>query len=249
MRTLSFDTSNPVLTVALMEDGKIVASRRMVPPESSRQEAVSQLMPTVDEITSKTGWDRKSIDLIIVGVGPGSFTGMRTSVVTARTLAQTMDIGLVGMDALRCYASVLKLPATIILSGGRGHYFVATYESAVSGKERWEFGDTNMKCSLEPCCLTGADFAAALEGVQRCYAEEKILDEVRAKFSSCEPIPEDMNMAEVQALLAHSDLELINKDRDKLKTMYAFDTVNPLYLRGASITMKATHADQPGTRN
>lgn len=249
MRTLSFDTSNPVLTVALMEDGKIVSSRRVVPPESTRQEAVSQLMPTIDDITAKQNWSRESIDLIIVGVGPGSFTGMRTCVVTARTLAQALGIGLIGVDSLRCYASILPLPSTIVLSGGRGHYFIASYSSAGNGKDRWEPGDANMKIDSEPSCLVGDDFLSAVKQARSCFVEPKILDEVRAHNSEAKAIPEELNLAVIQAELANSEFGLIDKDRDKLKTIYAFDRVEPLYLRGASITLKPNAGEQAGHRN
>lgn len=249
MRTLSFDTSNSFVTVALMEDGKIVSSRSLPPSESGRQEAVSQLMPTIDEITAKNNWSRDSIDLIIVGVGPGSFTGMRTCVVTARTLAQVLDVGLIGIDALRCHASQLPLPSTIVLSGGRGHYFIASYSSAVPGKERWEPGDANMKIDLEPSCLVGDEFVAAVSKARSCFVEEKILDEVRAHNPAAQAIPADVSLAVVQAELANSDFGLSDKDRDKLKTIYAFDRVNPLYLRGASITLKPNAGEQAGNRN
>lgn len=250
MRILSFDTSNPILTVALMEDGKVVASRRIVPPDATRQEAVSQLMPTIDEITGSNNWERSSIDLIVVGVGPGSFTGMRTSVVTARTLAQVLNIGLVGIDSLRCYAASLPLPCTIVLSGGRGYFFVASYAAGVDGKERWQPGDEPMKSVLEPCCLQNEQFTGALSEAQSCFVEPKILDEVRARFPAARPLPEDITMASAQAELAYSDLSLKTKDRDKLTTLYAFDRVNPLYLRGASITLKPSVAgEQTANRN
>jgi tRNA threonylcarbamoyl adenosine modification protein YeaZ len=251
VRVLSFDTSGPVVAVALMENGSIVATKSVPPNESGRQEAVSQLMPTIDVLTRETNWSRNSIDLIVVGVGPGSFTGMRTSVVTARTLAQCLKIALVGIDSLKCYAASLPLPAMVILSGGRGHYFVAEYTSSVVGKDKWEPGDAPMNCVLEPCCLTRDDFVSALTKTEKCFAEDKILDEVRSLKANCEPIPAGLNIAEIQAHLAASDVDLINKNREGLETTYTYDKVNPLYLRGASITMKPTqHAeDRTGSRN
>ena len=245
MKSLSFDTSGPVVTVALMEDGKIVATRSVPPNETGRQEAVSQLMPTIDALTSENKWSRKSIDLIVVGVGPGSFTGMRTSVVTARTLAQSLKVALIGIDSLRCYAAGLPLPATVVLSGGRGHYFVASYSSSITGKNKWEPGDAPMNCVLEPCCLTRDDFVSALNKAENCFAEDKILDEVRSLKETCQPIPAGLNIAEIQALLADSQIDPNNKNREGLATTYTFNTVNPLYLRGASITVKPSDAKDP----
>lgn len=245
MKSLSFDTSGPVVTVALMEDGKIVATRSVPPNETGRQEAVSQLMPTIDALTTENNWARKSIDLIVVGVGPGSFTGMRTSVVTARTLAQSLKVALIGIDSLRCYAAGLPLPATVVLSGGRGHYFVASYASSIAGKSKWEPGDAPMNCVLEPCCLTRDDFVSALNNSENCFAEDKILDEVRSLKETCQLIPEGRNIAEIQAYLADSQIEPNNKNREGLATTYTFNTVNPLYLRGASITVKPSDAKDP----
>lgn len=245
MKSLSFDTSGPVVTVALMEDGKIVATRSVPPNETGRQEAVSQLMPTIDVLTSENNWTRKSIDLIVVGVGPGSFTGMRTSVVTARTLAQSLKIALIGIDSLRCYAASLPLPATVVLSGGRGHYFVASYTSGIAGKDKWEPGDAPLNCVLEPCCLTRDDFVSVLNKAEHCFAEDKILDEVRALKDTCLPIPSGLNIAEMQAHLANSQLAPNDKNREGLATSYTFDRVNPLYLRGASITVKPVDAKDP----
>lgn len=244
MKILSFDTSGPVVTVALWENGKILAARSVPPNETGRQEAVSQLLPTIDAATAEAQWQRNAIDLIVVGVGPGSFTGMRTSVVTARTLAQSLKIALVGIDSLNCYAANLPLPAMVILSGGRGHYFVASYMSS-DGKSEWQPGDPPMKCVLEPCCLTGDEFVSALKQTERCFAEDKILDEVRSLKDSCQPIPEGLNIAEIQAHLAASLLDLNNKNREGLRMAYTYDAVHPLYLRGASITMKPGDASNP----
>lgn len=250
MKSLSFDTSGPVVSVALMDDGRIVATRTVPPNETGRQEAVSQLMPTIDALTAQNNWTRSSIDLIVVGVGPGSFTGMRTSVVTARTLAQSLKVALIGIDSLSCYASSLPLPCSVVLSGGRGHYFVAAYSSIVAGKSKWEPGDPPMNCVLEPCCLTRDDFVSAVKKIENCFCEDKILDEVRSMHDVCQPIPQGLNIAEVQAHLANSQLALNDKNREGLRTTYTFDRVNPLYLRGASITVKPADAKDPtGSRN
>ncbi len=245
MRILSFDTSNPVLSLALLEDGATVSARRVVPPESSRQDAISQLMPNVDDITRAAGWQRDSIDLLIVGVGPGSFTGMRTSVVTARTLAQALSIPLIGMDSLRVHAASVDLPATVVLSAGRGHYFIAAYRHPVLEKRKWEFGDGAIEAILEPRCCTRDELPQLLDLGSYCFTEEKILDEVKVLHPNCEVLPDALNLAEIQAQLATSQFDLNNKDRESLKAIYSFDTVNPLYLRGASITLKAGNEGSP----
>ena len=60
--------------------------------DADRQHAVSMLMPGIDEIVNEARWDKRQLDCLVVGQGPGSFTGIRTAVVTARTLAQGLAV-------------------------------------------------------------------------------------------------------------------------------------------------------------
>lgn len=237
MRILSFDTSTLYLSLALYADGKVVSERIIPPSDSFRQEAVSQLMPNIDDIVKSNGWDRKSIDLIVVGVGPGSFTGLRTSVVTARTLAQALDLPLVGMDALKCFSARAELPAAVVLSGGRGHYFVAVYQSLT-------------ECSLEPRCVEKSELETILNDVDRCFIEDKLEPDLSSFSQKCRLLPPSLNLAAIAAELAWNELSLNATDREALKKKYVFDKVNPLYLRGASITLKKTDgAEQASSSN
>jgi tRNA threonylcarbamoyl adenosine modification protein YeaZ len=93
-----------------------------------RQEVATALMPLVDEAFEQTGWSRTELDGIVVGVGPGSFTGIRTGVVTARTLAQSMNLPLIPISLLEVYASEIELPSGLIMAAGKGHYFIGGYE-------------------------------------------------------------------------------------------------------------------------
>ena len=64
----------------------------------------------------------------MVGIGPGSFTGIRTGVVTARTLAQSMNLPLIPISLLEMYASEIELPSGLLMAAGKGHYFIGGYE-------------------------------------------------------------------------------------------------------------------------
>jgi tRNA threonylcarbamoyladenosine biosynthesis protein TsaB len=81
------------------------------------------------------GWS--SVDRIAVGVGPGTFTGLRIGVSTARALAQARGIGLAGVSSLATLAAGVETdrPRLAVLDAKRGEAFAALYGPA--GEELW----------------------------------------------------------------------------------------------------------------
>lgn len=128
MKLLAFDTSCATVSLALAEDGAIKAQKLIAPGEGNRQESITLLIPGVEELTKSLGWQPKDLDLVVVGVGPGSFTGLRIGVVTARSMAQALEIGLFSLSTFDCLESLIDEPSGFILDGGRGHYFVSAKE-------------------------------------------------------------------------------------------------------------------------
>ena len=101
MKILAFDTSNKPLTVAVVEDGKVLA--RMDSTEL-KTHSVS-LLPDIQQSIEKAGMTIDDIDRIAVAEGPGSYTGVRIAVTVAKTLAFTLDKPLVGISSLRLLAA------------------------------------------------------------------------------------------------------------------------------------------------
>jgi len=104
MKILAMETSGRSLGVALWEDGKILFEVF----ENSGFVHSQKLVPVVFKLLQKARWDIKSLDKIAVSTGPGSFTGIRVGFTCAKVLAQSVDIPLVGVDAL----SLLKSAVT-----------------------------------------------------------------------------------------------------------------------------------------
>ncbi len=222
-----------------MEDGKLVIEEQEPPEQSGRQEALSRLMPTIDKAVGNAGWRKEDIKLLVVGIGPGSFTGIRTCVVTARTLAQALRLPLIGLDSMYCRAKDLVLPASIIIAGGRGHYFIASYAPA-------QQPDGLPQILEAPSCIKAADVETQLNVSRRVYVEPG-LDEVHSLLASSqgrwqyEELPPMENLSSKQAVIAWSlvcEHLSVKEDVDGLAKVYDFQRVLPLYLRSPSITLK-----------
>ena len=108
-RILSIETSTSVLSVALAQDGTVVSERVCTEP---RMQA-SLTAPLVKEVLDQTGLTVRDCDAVCVSSGPGSYTGLRVGVSTAKGLAFGAGIPLLSvgtLDILVSGASGAKRP-------------------------------------------------------------------------------------------------------------------------------------------
>ena len=114
---LGIDTATPSTAVALWSPAGAV-ERRDDPPPGGRPSHASRLLALVEEVVAD--WD--AVERIAVGVGPGSFTGLRLGIATARGLAQARDLPLVGVSSLAALAVGADLA---VIDARRGEVFAA----------------------------------------------------------------------------------------------------------------------------
>lgn len=103
---LAFDTANEVIAIGL---GRLDAAARSIELVASveveaRRASNTQLVPRIDELCARTGVAREKIACVCVGRGPGSFTGVRIALATAKGIASALEIGLVGVSSLDAVA-------------------------------------------------------------------------------------------------------------------------------------------------
>lgn len=95
---LSLETSTSVCSVALHADGILQASSYIY----IKQSASSKLAVMVDEILKRCDLNPSQLSAIAVSEGPGSYTGLRIGVATAKGLCYALNIPLIGVNTLEC---------------------------------------------------------------------------------------------------------------------------------------------------
>jgi len=126
-KTIAFDTSNQPLSVALLDADNVIAQ---IETNISRNQS-EQLLPAIDQLVMDAGWQPDDLDRVVVSAGPGSYTGLRIGVTTAKTLAYTLGIELAGVSSLGLLATnVTDTSALIVpmMDARNDNLYAAAYE-------------------------------------------------------------------------------------------------------------------------
>ena len=99
MITLALDTATRDTAVALLDGARCLA--RACEPSRSHSRT---LLPMIDRLLAEAGLRREQIEGVAVGIGPGSFTGVRIGLTVAKTLAYAGGLRLAGVSSLRALA-------------------------------------------------------------------------------------------------------------------------------------------------
>ena len=156
---LAFDTANEVIAIGV---GELDEASRTVRPLAHEEVAAhrasnAQLVPRIDALLAREGIARGRIACVACGRGPGSFTGVRICMATAKGIASALDVPLWGVSSLDAIAWQLQA------AGVRGAAAVA---ADAMRKEvypvRYELSDEGVARQNEDCVLKAADAAAYL---------------------------------------------------------------------------------------
>ena len=101
---LAFDTSSAVGSVAVGRDGVVLAQVEL---EQQRKHA-SAIIPAINAVLLEAGIDKSELDGIVVGEGPGSFTGVRVAAATAKGMAHALELPLWPVSSLAATALSVK---------------------------------------------------------------------------------------------------------------------------------------------
>ena len=110
MLTLAFDTATGASTSALVRDGEVLGER------SSR---AVRVLADADQLLEQAGAEPHELSRLVVGTGPGSFTGVRMGLAAARGLALALDLPLAGVSTLAALAAGAPGALPVVDAGRR----------------------------------------------------------------------------------------------------------------------------------
>jgi tRNA threonylcarbamoyladenosine biosynthesis protein TsaB len=119
---LAFDTATSVASAALVRDGQVLGER------VSR---AVEVLAGADELLREAGVERSALEGLVVGTGPGSFTGLRLGLAAARGLAFALDVPVAGVSTLDALAAAAP-GALPVVDAGRREVFTRVNEEPVA---------------------------------------------------------------------------------------------------------------------
>ncbi|HEY3817917.1 MAG TPA: tRNA (adenosine(37)-N6)-threonylcarbamoyltransferase complex dimerization subunit type 1 TsaB [Polyangiaceae bacterium] len=222
MRLAAIDTSTPLGSVALFEDGVLLAEDAHRVSNAHGE----SLLPMLSALFERVGWTARDVGRWAVGVGPGSFTGIRIAVATAKGIVLATRAELVGVTSLEALALGLsgELVASLV-GAGKGELFV----------QAWR-GDSSASPVLGPVHLRTGDVAAHLAelaggGALRIAGEaaaEVDWSALGARVELVTKAPHDLPHASAIGRIALDRAARPAEDADRLE---------PVYVRPPDITL------------
>ncbi|MFG2864330.1 tRNA (adenosine(37)-N6)-threonylcarbamoyltransferase complex dimerization subunit type 1 TsaB [Streptomyces sioyaensis] len=168
MLLLALDTATPAVTVALHDGSGVLAESRQV--DARRHGEL--LLPAVDRVLAEAGRKLDAVSDIVVGVGPGPYTGLRVGLVTAATFGAVLGVpvhGLCTLDGL-AHASGLTEPFVVATDARRKEVYWARYEPGTPSRPVTRL--------TEPAVDRPADIADEVAGVPAVGAGALLYDTV-----------------------------------------------------------------------
>lgn len=219
---LAIDTSTDTASLALVRDDQVLAELTWCCGQNHSVE----LLPQLVHLLNQAKLDLQSINGIIVAKGPGSFNGLRVGVSTAKGLAFSLGIPIIGISTLEAAAyqhAETGLPICPIFNAGRGEIATAMYQKKDT---MWFTLATEHLTTVDALCsriTTRTIFCGELVSI--------IADQLRKQLKQKVIIPSSVSRlrrAGFLAELGQRQLEAGNVDN--------VATLQPLYLRHPPIT-------------
>ncbi|MGH7354415.1 MAG: tRNA (adenosine(37)-N6)-threonylcarbamoyltransferase complex dimerization subunit type 1 TsaB [Candidatus Rokuibacteriota bacterium] len=139
MRLLALETSTRAGGVALLDGDRLVAEYVLDVSVTHSE----RLLAAVDRVLDDAGWDRGDLAALAVSIGPGSFTGLRIGVSTAKGLAVALGVPIAAVPTLDAMAACVPwaaLPVCPVLDARKGEVYASLYRWGTGGHRReWDY--------------------------------------------------------------------------------------------------------------
>src|SRR5262245_30256569 len=227
MHVLALETSTLAGSVALLDDDRVVGET-MLNISLTHSE---RLMAMVDRLLQDSGVRLDHLGGLAVSVGPGSFTGLRVGIATAKGLALALHLPVVPvptLDALAARLPFAAAPVCSVLDARKGEVYLSRYEWRHEGMARlWDYLALSPEEAAErlqpPVILLGDGVPACLPFLERL-----------GKDATLAPPAQSIPSA---ALVGQLGRMLLETGR-----AVSADALVPLYLRPSEAELKRQHA-------
>ena len=219
MKILGIDTSSMAASVAVIEDNKLICEYTINTKKTHSQ----KLMPMIENMLGLSDLNVREIDAIAVCEGPGSFTGLRIGMATAKAIAHVNDIPVIGVNSLEALAANMNLcdkKICSILDAQRNQFYTGRYQyEGTKLVEIKEIGIQQIDELLEELAQSGEQWILVGEAVYK--YEDKIRE-----ISNIEIPAASNNVTKAGSLCSVAKVKF-----DEGKDIFDCYTVNPLYIR------------------
>ena len=191
MSILAIDTASSVSSVAVASEGKL---RAEVTVEAGRTHSET-LLSHIEGALSFAGVERSALTGVAVSIGPGSFTGLRIGLATAKAIAYGLDIPLVGVSTLAALALAFPVPGIhtlALMDAQKGNAYAGLYE--------WRDGSLHEVRPVRVAPLAEAIAEAAELGKPVLLTGELVLK----KRARLENLPDNVTLAPAHLLTARA---------------------------------------------
>ncbi len=212
MKLLAIDTSGPAAGAAVSSNGRIVCRAQI----EDRHTHSEKIMGLIQFVLEKSDLTQGELNAIAVSAGPGSFTGLRIGLCTAKAMAQALEIPLIGVNTLDalCYAAYGKDIRCGVMDARRGEVYCAAY----CGDELVvEHGVRPLHVLLDQLRAMDADVLFCGDGV-RAYHEQ--IERTLMRRADFVPEPFLVQCAESVAILAEKADQSSYRDAYSLLPSY-----------------------------
>lgn len=219
---LAIDTSTKTASLALIEEDEVLAESTWCCGQSH----TTQLLPHLTHLLNQTKLELKSTTCVVIARGPGSFNGLRVGMSTAKGLAFSLGIPIIGISTLEVEAyqhAETGLPICPIFDAGRGEIATAIYQKK---GDQWQQLLAEHITTLEALCsqiTTKTIFCGEMT--------PNIISELRKALRQKAVIPPPAFRLRRAGYLAELGLK-----RFKVGDFDNPATLQPLYLRRPPIT-------------
>lgn len=233
MKILAIDTSNHPMSVALVEDSQLLATTTL---NMVRNHSI-YLMPVIDDLCQKVQWQPADLDCVVVAQGPGSYTGIRIAVTSAKVLADTLKIELVGVSSLKVVAANVVSTATEMIVP----FFDARRGNVFAGAYQWQ--NNQLINQMPDQHLAMNELLAKLEKLEQpVLMVGELTDRIKKQMGE---VPDNVTFLPITYSIPSTyQLAMLGKNTAPVKDI---DSFVPQYLRitEAEATWQKQHPDAP----